>query len=62
MTDVSDPTSPVAIGAINTPGQAWGVAPASNHAYVVDRMPGFRVVDVTSPASPALLGRAHRQR
>ena len=49
--DVSDPSSPTNVGQLNTPGFAFDVAVADNHAYVADGQPGLRIFDVSDPSS-----------
>lgn len=44
------------VGSINTPGIAKGVVVTGNYALVADYDGGLRVIDVTNPASPALMG------
>ncbi len=46
--DVSDPTAPVEVGFVDTPGFAYAVAVAGGYAYVADDGRGLRVIDVSS--------------
>jgi hypothetical protein len=56
VVDVSDPATPVALGALNTPGNANGVAVSGGFAYVADGPAGLRVIDVSSPTAPVERG------
>jgi hypothetical protein len=51
VVDVSDPSSPQRIGHYQTPVPNWlmDIAVQGNHAYIVGRDSGFRVVDITDP-------------
>ena len=53
--DVSDPASPIELGAIDTQN-AHSVDVAGTLAYVADTWPGLRVIDISNPASPTELG------
>jgi len=50
--DVSTPEAPVEVGAVDTPGVAYGVAVAGGYAYVADGSQGLRVIDVNTPSVP----------
>ena len=54
--DISDPTSPELVGAVNTPGRALGVAVLGNYAYVADVESGLQVIDVSTPTSVRIVG------
>jgi hypothetical protein len=54
--DVRDPASPRIVGAVDTPGDALGVAVAEGFAYVADHRDGLQVIDVRDPASPQIVG------
>ncbi len=54
--DVTDPTAPVVVGSVDTPGWAFGVDVVGGLAYVGDGPAGFRIVDVSDPAAPTLRG------
>jgi hypothetical protein len=56
VVDVSDPSTPVEVGAYDTPGFARGVYVAGGYAYVADGGAGLRVVDVSNPAAPLEVG------
>jgi hypothetical protein len=56
VVNISNPSAPAIVGTADTPGEAYGVAVAGNHAYVADFEAGLTVVDITSPTSPAILG------
>jgi len=53
--DVSDPSAPVELGAIDTPEIAYEVEVVDHLAYVADRS-GLRIIDVSNPAAPVELG------
>jgi hypothetical protein len=55
LIDVSNPTAPVEVGGINTPGSARNVAVWGRLAYVADGS-GLRVIDVSIPDAPVELG------
>ena len=59
VVDVSDPASPIELGAWDSPGYAEGVDVSGNTAYLADGPYGLRVVDVSNPASPTPLGSAY---
>ena len=44
------------MGSVNTPGSASRIALAGNYAYVADGTSGLRVVNVSDPADPVLVG------
>jgi hypothetical protein len=54
--DISNPTSPVAVGFYDAPGYAKGVAVSGGYAYVADGEAGLRVLDVSNPANPVEVG------
>ena len=54
--NVSDPTAPVELGALDTPGGALDVAVLGGLAYVTDGLSGLRVIDVSDPTVPVELG------
>ena len=35
---------------------AWDVAVSGTHAYVADRLSGLQVIDISTPASPMIVG------
>ena len=53
--DVADPTNPVTVGGVATPGWALGVTVADGYAYVADGPPGLHVVDVSDPTNPVIV-------
>ncbi len=53
--DISNPFSPAIVGAVDTPGDAVGIAVAG-HAYVADELRGLQVIDVSNPFSPVVVG------
>lgn len=56
IADVSDRTTPVILGHLDTPGNAEAVAASGSYAYVVAG--GLQVIDVSSPKSPVIVGSA----
>ncbi|MCP4342407.1 MAG: hypothetical protein GY799_26900, partial [Desulfobulbaceae bacterium] len=58
--DVSNPESPVKIGAVDTPGNALDVAVIGDTAYVAcggyDEWSGLQIINVSSPESPLIIG------
>ncbi|MCX6645303.1 MAG: S8 family serine peptidase [bacterium] len=52
-----DPTSPVIVGSVNTPGNAWEVAadPAHERVFVADYDGGVAIIDVSSPSAPSII-------
>ncbi len=50
------PFSLTLVGSYNTPGTALGVHVSGDLALVVDGTYGLQVIDISNPASPALLG------
>jgi len=54
--DVSDPSSPVLLGSVTTPGTALHVLVDEGKAYIADRSNGMQIVDVSDPTSPTIIG------
>lgn len=54
--DVSDPSRPVAITTFPTPGDAQRAELRGSRAYVADGPAGLTVVDLSTPAVPAVIG------
>jgi hypothetical protein len=57
--DVSNPASPVELGALDTPGSALDVEVVGDRAYLADSHDGLRVIDVSNPTVPMELGTFH---
>ena len=55
IVNVSEPTSPIEIGALDTPGSASSVRLVADLAYVADGSSGVRIVDVSDPTAPVEL-------
>jgi hypothetical protein len=55
IVDVSTPTAPRIVGAVDTPGSAQAVAVFNGYAYVADTT-SVVVVDVSTPSRPAIRG------
>ncbi len=53
--DISDPTSPVHINTLNTPGRSVNLAVSGNYLYLFDIGYGIILYDITNPSSPCLL-------
>jgi hypothetical protein len=53
--DVGDSTKPTLLASVATPAPAYGVFVDGNRAYISDSM-GFRIVDVSNPVVPVLVG------
>lgn len=56
VVDISDPESPVVVGAGLTPGFAAGIAVLGGHAFIADDGEGLQVLELTRPANPQLVG------
>ena len=54
--DFSNPASPVVLGSVVFPGDAYGVAASGTWAYVANGNQGLRVIDASNPASPIIVG------
>jgi hypothetical protein len=54
--DVTDPTNPVVVGTLDTPGSANALAVAGDCAYIADGDSGFYVADITDPLGATYLG------
>ena len=52
---LAEPTQPVRIGEIATPGQARSVVVDGNMAYVADGAAGVHVIDIAVPTAPKVL-------
>jgi hypothetical protein len=46
------------VGSLDTEGEAFGVAVSGTYAYVADGNAGLRVIDVTNPQTPTIVGNA----
>ncbi len=56
VVDVQDPTQPVVVGSIATPGAALGFTLAGDRVYLAAQTGGLQVVGVSNPQAPTLLG------
>jgi hypothetical protein len=43
-------------GTYDTPGSAFGIAIAGDHAFVADYGSGLQVIDISDPTSPSIAG------
>ena len=50
--DISDPTNPVHVATVPTPGPERIVAVAGDYAYVADMDSGLQVIDISDPLNP----------
>ncbi|MBE0565877.1 MAG: hypothetical protein IH621_07980 [Krumholzibacteria bacterium] len=57
IADVSDPSAPVALGAVATVGTAFGVDVQAGVACLATMHGGLEIFDVSDPSAPAALGR-----
>lgn len=53
--DVSDPSAPVKLSAVETPGRASRVSVYEDYVFVADSESGIQIVDLSSPDAPMLL-------
>jgi hypothetical protein len=56
LLDVSDPSSPMKLGQIATPGQVMGLFYLDGLLYVADGREGLRVISAANPAYPVEIG------
>jgi hypothetical protein len=56
--DVVNPTDPLVVGKVETMGPPYDVVVRNSIAYVGERRAGLRVIDVSNPAKPRILGYA----
>jgi len=63
VTETGQPTLPSwatfeykLVGAIDTPGVAYGIALSGNTAFIADGDSGLQVIDVSNPAAPTIIG------
>jgi len=54
--DISNPVSPVIVGAVDTPGDGRAVAVSQGFVYIADGDFYVQVIDVKNPLSPILVG------
>lgn len=55
--DVSDPSMPVLLGRVSTPGLATDIAVSGDRAFIADGgAGGLQVVDISDPSSPTIIG------
>jgi hypothetical protein len=54
--DISDPLHPARAGSCDTPGYAYDIAVAGDHAYVADGASAIYVFAISIPPSPVLVG------
>ncbi|OYD14159.1 hypothetical protein CH333_08875 [candidate division WOR-3 bacterium JGI_Cruoil_03_44_89] len=57
--DISNPSSPVHINTINTPGRAENLVAKDNYLYLFDVGNGIILFDITDPSSPSILDTFH---
>jgi len=56
VVDVSEPATPVTIGSVETPDDAYDVAVFGEYAYVAATNAGLLVVNVAAPVAPRIVG------
>jgi hypothetical protein len=56
VVDLSDPTAPIEVGWLDTPGYAHDVALAGKLAVLAASYGGLRLIDVSTPSNPVELG------
>jgi len=54
--DIADPSEPVEVGFVDTPGWARAITVSIGYAYVADDDAGLRVIDVSAPSAPVEVG------
>lgn len=58
--DVSNPTSPIAVGSYDTSGYAEAVFVSGKYAYIADGPDGLRVIDTTDRSHPVEVATAYK--
>lgn len=61
IADMTDPSAPVELSRIVTPGAVWKLFKSGNHLYVANKMAGFRIIDVSDPLNPVEVGSFEKQ-
>jgi len=56
IADMTDPSAPVEMSRIGTPGAVWKLFRSGNFLYVANKMGGLRIIDVSDPLSPVEVG------
>ncbi|MCF6322724.1 MAG: FG-GAP-like repeat-containing protein [Gammaproteobacteria bacterium] len=57
IVDITNPTSPVTVGGVTTPGWTISVVKVGNYAYLgALASGGLEIIDVSNPAAPVLVG------
>jgi len=56
IADISNPASPMRLGAYTFPEKIWGFRVVASLVYVADDFFGLGILDVSNAAAPALLG------
>ncbi len=54
--DVTDPSSPIVLGACETDGYAGSISVAGDHVYIAGGESGFSIVDISDPAALQIVG------
>jgi len=54
--DITDPTDPIEVGRLDTPGIAEAVWVGDTLAYIADWNGGLRIIDVSNPSTPTEIG------
>jgi len=55
LLDVSNPSAPIELGYLDTPGGACEVVASGNYAYLADYT-DLRIIDISDPANPQVVG------
>ncbi|MDH5445716.1 MAG: Ig-like domain-containing protein, partial [Gammaproteobacteria bacterium] len=55
VVDVTDRTTPVIVGSLDTAGTAIDIKVVGNYAYIADGANGLVIMDVTNPLTPSLV-------
>jgi len=58
VADVSDPAHPLEVGALDTPGYAFGMAISQGIVYIADGWEGLHLVNINDPRHPNSIGMA----
>jgi hypothetical protein len=56
VVSVVNPESPLVVGGVPTPGRAFDLDVAGDHAYVAANWSGLQVIDISNPSLPVIVG------
>ena len=54
--DLHNPSSPVIVTKVATPGAAWGVTAAGSYVYVANGLQGLSILNISNPSAPVSVG------